>query len=170
MAKKGQKVKLAITSISYNFMYMFVCMFVCLEFFIPFENCSLIWRHHHYPWRAANFDLCSVLIAIEQWGFFSVPHLLWHGASVYNGHLQGLVSLTSNAQRLAVELSLPVFMTGLSRLGFEYLTLCMWGLRSNRLHPHGLMFMYWSLSHCAPVVFRIHIKNHIKATVHTCTH
>ena len=26
----------------------------------------------------------SALMTIEQWGFFSVPHLLWHGASVYN--------------------------------------------------------------------------------------
>ena len=171
MAKKGQQVKLAITSISYNLMYMFVCMFVCLEFFVLLENCSLIWRRHHYRWRAANFDLCSALMAVEQWGFFSVPHLLWHRASVYNGHLRGPVSLTSNAQRSAVELSLPVFKTGLSRLEFEYLTLRMWGVRSNRLHHrHGLMFIYWSLSHCALVVFRIHIKNHIKANVHTSTH
>ena len=27
-------------------------------------------------------------MAILQWGFFSVPHLLWNGASVYNGHLR----------------------------------------------------------------------------------
>ena len=38
-------------------------------------------------------------------------HLLWHGASVYNGHLRWTVTLTFNAQRLAVELSLPVFPT-----------------------------------------------------------
>ena len=44
-------------------------------------------------WRAANFYLCSALRAIEQWGFFSVPHLLWHGASVYNGHLRGPYSI-----------------------------------------------------------------------------
>ena len=41
-----------------------------------------------------NFDLFWALIPIEQWGFFSVPHLLWHGASVYNGHLWGPVTLT----------------------------------------------------------------------------
>ena len=29
--------------------------------------------------KDANFDLCSALMAIEQWGFFSVSHLLWHG-------------------------------------------------------------------------------------------
>ena len=33
---------------------------------------------------ATNFDLiCTALITIEQWGFFSVPHLLWHETSVY---------------------------------------------------------------------------------------
>ena len=58
---------------------------VWLGLFVPLENFSLIWRRHHCRWRAANFDLCSALMAIEQWWFFSVPHLLWHGASVYNG-------------------------------------------------------------------------------------
>ena len=57
----------------------------------------------------ANFYLCSALMAIEQWGFFSVPHLLWHGASVYNYHLQVPVTLTHIAERSAVELSQPVF-------------------------------------------------------------
>ena len=47
----------------------------------------------------------------EQWGFFSVPHLLWHGASVFNGHLRGPVTLTPIAERSAVELSRPVFTT-----------------------------------------------------------
>ena len=55
---------------------------------------------------ASNFDQCSTLMAIEQWGFFSVPHLLWHGTSVYNGHLREHVNLTPLAQRLAVKLSL----------------------------------------------------------------
>ena len=45
---------------------------------------SLIWRRHHCLWRAANVDLCLGLMAIKQGGFFSMPHLLWHWASVYN--------------------------------------------------------------------------------------
>ena len=88
-----------------------VCLFVCLygvyrttrEFFthmgtssLPVKGCKLI-------------DLCSALMAIEQWGFFSVPHLLWHGASVYNGHLRRPATLTPIAERLAMELSLSVF-------------------------------------------------------------
>ena len=81
---------------------------VCLGVFNPLENFSLIWR-----WRTANFDICSAPMAIdhEQWEFLSLPHLLWHGASFYNGYLRGPVTLTPIAERLTVELSLPVFMT-----------------------------------------------------------
>ena len=83
-------------------------MFVCLEFIVPIENFSLIWSSRHCRWRATNFDLCSALMTIEQWGFFNVPHRLRHGPTVYNGHLWGHVTLTPNAERLAMELSLPV--------------------------------------------------------------
>ena len=64
------------------------------------------WTRPHCRGRVANVDLCSSLMVIDQWGFFGVPHLLWHGASVYNGHLRGPNS------RLAVELSLPVLTSG----------------------------------------------------------
>ena len=50
-------------------------------------------------------------MAIEQSVFFSVPHLLCHGACVDNGYLRGPVTLTPIVERLAVELSLPDFMT-----------------------------------------------------------
>ena len=43
------------------------------------------------------------LWSFKQWGIFSVPHLLLTWASVYNGHLWGPVTLTPNAERLAVE-------------------------------------------------------------------
>ena len=45
-----------------------------------------------------------------QWGFFIVPHLLWHGTSVYNGHIRGLV-----VERLVVQLYLSVWMTKVCR-------------------------------------------------------
>ena len=89
----------------------FVCLFVYLGIIVPVENFSLIERRHHFRWRATNFDLSSALMVIKQWGFFSVPHLLWHGASVYNGHLRGPVTLTPKADRLASEVSLSVFTT-----------------------------------------------------------
>ena len=89
-------------------------------------------------WRAANFDLCSALMAIEQWGFFSVPHLLWHGASVYNGHLRG--TITHNYCRAfgSGDVTTCCYDLGLSRLGFELPTLRLRGERSNRLrHRRG---------------------------------
>ena len=61
--------------------------YICLCLFLfgypkqKLENFSFIWRRHHYRWRASNFDLYMALMAIEQWGFFSVPHILWHGTS-----------------------------------------------------------------------------------------
>ena len=54
------------------------CLNRTLWFYVPFENFSIIWRRHHYRWRASYFDLYSALMVIEQWGFLSVPHLLWH--------------------------------------------------------------------------------------------
>ena len=52
-------------------------------------------------------------IVIEQWGIFNVPHLLWYGPTLYNGHLR--------AERLAVELSLPVLTTCPDRGSNPYL-------------------------------------------------
>ena len=60
----------------------------------------------HFPVKG-----CSALVTIVQWGFCSVPHLLWHRASVYNGYLRENVTLTHIAEHLAVILSLPVFTT-----------------------------------------------------------
>ena len=62
-------------------------------------------------WQTTSFDLYSALMAIEQWGFFNVPHLLWHKPSLYQGHLQGPVTITFVAERLALELSRPVLTT-----------------------------------------------------------
>ena len=50
-------------------------------------------------------------MTIEQWGVISVPHLLWQGTSVYNGHFGGPMPVTPFALRLAVELSVPVLPT-----------------------------------------------------------
>ena len=95
-----------------RYMYKY---FVCLWFIIALEKLSLIWRRHHCRWRTANFDLCSPLMTIEQWGFFSVPDLLWYWASVYNGYFRGPVTLTPFAESLAEELSLTVFTTKVCR-------------------------------------------------------
>ena len=84
-------------------------LFVCLDFIVPLEIISLILRLQYCRWWTANFDYCSALMIIKQWGFFNVPHPLRHGPTVFNNHLRGPVTLTPFAKRLAVELSLPVF-------------------------------------------------------------
>ena len=70
---------------------LFVCeMNVCLAFFIPLENFSLMCLETSpLPVKGCKF-YCSALMAIKQWGFFWVPHLLWHGPTLYNSHLKDL--------------------------------------------------------------------------------
>ena len=87
-------------------------LFVCLFGFIrPTWECFTHMEMSPLQVKAANFGLCSAVMTIEQWGLFIVPHLMWHGVSVYNGHLRRRVTLTRIAELLAVELSLPVFTT-----------------------------------------------------------
>ena len=66
------------------YLRLFVCVFV-------WDLMSHSRNFHSYAdvTIPLNFDLCSALMAIEQWGFFSVPHLLWQGTFVYIGHLRG---------------------------------------------------------------------------------
>ena len=118
-----------------------ICLFVCLKFIVRLGNFSLTWRRDHPRRRAANFDLCSALMAMEQWGFFSVSHLLWHGASVYNGHLRGPVRLTSIAERYSGAVTTCFYRfydLDLSRLGFEHPKFRLRGQRFNPLrHRRG---------------------------------
>ena len=83
------KTQTFVSYMDHTFKSIIVCLFICLGYFVPLENFSYIWRLHHCRWRAANFDLCPALMVIEQWEFFSVPHLLWHGASICNDYLRG---------------------------------------------------------------------------------
>ena len=90
----------------------------------PIREFSFIWRRHHYRWRAWIF---LFYLYTRHWGFFSVQHLLWQGASVYHGHL-----LTPVAECLAVELSLPLSKISKGS-GIRTPTLHMRGERSYRL-------------------------------------
>ena len=59
------------------------------------------------------------IMAIEQWGFFNVPHLLWHGPILYNGHLQWSVTLTPCRTFGSGALTTCFNNLGLSRPGIE---------------------------------------------------
>ena len=109
--------------------------FFCLGFIVPLENFSLIWRRHYYRWRAAKLDLCSALMAIEQWEFFSVPHLLWHlwwsSGRIRDTHTYCRV-YSSGA------VTTCFYVLGLSRLGFEHPTFRLRGQYSNPVrHRRG---------------------------------
>ena len=92
---------------------VFGCLFVWI--YRPTRDFSLIWRSQHCRWSAVNVDLCSAFLVIEQWGFLYATHLLWHEPTLFNCHLRGPVTHTPVAERLAVELSLPVFKTQVCR-------------------------------------------------------
>ena len=86
---------------------------ICL-FWVPLENCTHTSRHLHYRWRSSSFYLYSALIAIDQWGFLTVP-------TCYNTEA----------------VTTCFYDLGLSRLGFGHPTFRMQGERSNRLRHRG---------------------------------
>ena len=79
--------------------------------------------------KAVNLDLCLAVMVIEQWGFFSLPNLLWRGTSImvisrnlWNSH--------HTAERLEVNYLV------LSLLWFQYQNL--WYQKSNTLKTFRL--------------------------------
>ena len=80
---------------------------VCFGIFRPTRECFTHLEMSSLLVKGYKFWPTSELMAIEQWLFFNVPHLLWHGPNLYNGQLRGPVTLSINAERLTVELSLP---------------------------------------------------------------
>ena len=83
---------------------------------------SLIWRRHHYRWRAANFDLCSALVAIEQCHTYC-----------NTGHPRTCDTLTYCQAFGSEDVTSCFYDFGLSRPGFENPTFCFQGQRSNPL-------------------------------------
>ena len=105
---------------SYFFLLQRKALFCCRGF-----SSDLIIFHSYgdyYQWRAQNFDLWLALMAIVQWGFISVPHLLWHGASVYNGHLQRSVTHTHTCYQefISGAVTTCIYDLGLSQLRFAH--------------------------------------------------
>ena len=95
-------------------------LFVCLsgifrptrEFFTHSETSPM-------PVKGCNFDFCSALMAIEQLGFLSVPHLLWHVASFCNAHLRETDTHSCCTAFGSGAVTTIFYDLGLSRLGFE---------------------------------------------------
>ena len=81
----------------------------------PTRECFTHLETPPLPEMVENFYLSSANMAIEHWGFLILPHLLWHGTSIYNGLFREPVTLTPIAERLPVEMSLPVITTSVCR-------------------------------------------------------
>jgi hypothetical protein len=95
-----------------------------------------------------NLGLCSTLRAFEQGGIFFVPHLLWHGTSVFSG----LIWRTAPFRRLLRHTrgcGGPI----VTRIPFQSPLMThkgMWRTYSNP-DPHGSFFKAWketSISRC----------------------
>jgi hypothetical protein len=78
------------------------------------RNFPLIRRRHHCRWRLRNIDLCSALRVFEQAGIFIVPHLLWHGTSVFPVSSEGPPHLVASydTRRDVEDLFKPRFSRG----------------------------------------------------------
>ena len=100
--------------IVYAYIMFFVCLFVCLFVCCGISSHSRIVHSYVYVIFAGEVLQTLMTFARHSWPlrwFFSMPHLLWHGAYVYDGHLRRLVTLTPIAALLAMALSQPDFRT-----------------------------------------------------------
>ena len=101
-----------------------ICLFLCW-FFRPTREYFTRMETSPLPVKGCKyFDICSATMIMEHWAFVSVPHLLWHRSSGYNGHLWGPVTLTPFAECLVVELRGRDSDTQPSACGATALTHC----------------------------------------------
>ena len=120
--------------------YIFHC-FICLWFYFALTNFSLICTRHHCQWRIFLY-VCSALIGQRSVGIFSIPHLLWHEVSVYNGNLRSTHTCCLAFVQWSCHYLFLILRT--VAVGIRPTTFCMWGGRSNRLrHRGGCLF--WDL-------------------------
>ena len=104
-----------------------------LGFYVPLEN-----FRSYDQWRASNVDLYSALVVIEQWMFFSVPHLLWQwGIRLKWSSPRTLDTHTYWRTFDSGAVTICFYYLGLSWLGFEHPTFCLRCERSYRLHLRG---------------------------------
>ena len=78
------------------------CLFGLLGIFSPTREFFTHMETSPLPVNGCKFWPMLGTLATEQWGFFSLPYLQWHGASVYNGHHRGLVTFTLVAERVTM--------------------------------------------------------------------
>ena len=118
-------------------------LFVCLFAWVFFSSHSRIFHSYgksQLPVKGFRFDLYSTFMAIEQWGFISMPHLLWHGSSVKNDHLRKPRDTHTSCRAFSCgAVTTSFYDLGLSRLGLKHPTFRLRGERTNSMrHRRGL--------------------------------
>ena len=78
-----------------------ICLFACLDYFCP--NRAFFTQFETSPLPVKVYTILTN--SRHPWTLSNVPHLLRQGPTLCNGHLRKPVTLTSVAERLAVELS-----------------------------------------------------------------
>ena len=115
-------------------------------------NLLLIWRRHHYRWRHANFDLCSALVVIEQWGsltchgFCDTRHPFIMVISEDPWHSHFCRAFSSGA------VTTFLYDFDLLRLGFEHPSFC---LRIHRSNPLQVPSIGQNSLFCGLICWRI---------------
>ena len=129
------KIQSQIQMVLANILYLVICLFVDV-FMSDFFS-------HMEKWRTANFDLCSVIIAIEQWGFFSVhvPQTVKRGIRIYCSSPKARDTHTYCRALSSGAVTTCFKDWGLSRLGFKHPTFRLRGEYSNQLRHRGGLYL-----------------------------
>ena len=94
------------------FCFVLFCLSVCLSLPVPLETI-----HSYGDVTTTGWGVQSLTYSWHSWPLSTegslACHTYWDTGHpiIYNGHLRGPVKLSPIAERLAVELSLPVFKT-----------------------------------------------------------
>ena len=83
----------------HNFLYEIPTLFCLFVVYRPTREFCTHMEALPLPVKGCKFWPMLSTYGHEQWGIFSVPHLMWPGASIYNGHLRGPVTLTPYAEQ-----------------------------------------------------------------------
>ena len=137
----------AITFQSPHFIKPKWVVFVCLVFFRPILEFSTQYETATLPVEGYFFYLCSALMVIEQLGIITFPHLLWHGRTLFNGHLRRAMTLEPVAKCLATDLSLPV-LTNLvcPNLGIQFRSEAMLIITKNDWKQNHNFYLWYVVS------------------------
>ena len=127
---------------------VFVCVFgFHWEFF----------SHMMSPLPVKGLKSLPLLGTYSHW---AVPHLLWHGTSVYNDPPRGIETNTCCwvFSSGATCITTCFYDLGLSRLGFEHETFRLWGECSSQLrHRCSYELMSWKYIRMLLILLKPHI-------------